>query len=548
MTKNYFVFLLIAMFVIAACKSPKAYDKKLSCIEDLMENYPDSAYHMLCEMKDSITCSNRNIALYCLLITKARDKTYRTLTSDSVINIALDYFKKEKDPFLLAESYFYAGRVSEEMENNRRAIAYYWEAINSLKRIENYKLLYLSYYYLGELYSEQELFEEELKMQKKSYYYALHLNDSLLVMYSLRAIGEAFSNLSMDNDALCFYKQALNWVSKTDSMELAYVYNALSATYNRLNCYELALRYVEKSENYQCDSEELPYIYVLKGHIYMNVNQYDSAYLYYNKSIISDNFYTRAASYKGLYDLEQKVGNYQKAIIYNESYLSYRDSIEAKMHSDAIIKLRHIYQNDKLRDENTELHLAKAELENRNYRISVIFVVILIGTFVIYYLCKLKKEHKIKEQRITILMNQERLYEIETQKIKKEKELIEQRHKELALREEFFKRMITLSVPILIKNKTETRIKLFESDWDKILENVDIAFDNFSKRLSLLYPKLTADDVRFCTLIKIGLSISDLSNIYCMEKTSIYKRKERIKKSKMNILDSRCLDEIICGF
>ena len=58
------------------------------------------------------------------------------------------------------------------MKNVLKAIEYYLNVIDLLvDSDENYKLLFLSHYYLGNLYSEQELFEDELLMHKKAYYY-----------------------------------------------------------------------------------------------------------------------------------------------------------------------------------------------------------------------------------------------------------------------------------------------------------------------------------------------------------------------------------------
>ena len=75
------------------------------------------------------------------------------------------------------------------MKNVLKAIEYYLNVIDLLvDSDENYKLLFLSHYYLGNLYSEQELFEDELLMHKKAYYYSTLLGDSMNIAYALQAI------------------------------------------------------------------------------------------------------------------------------------------------------------------------------------------------------------------------------------------------------------------------------------------------------------------------------------------------------------------------
>jgi len=55
-------------------------------------------------------------------------------------------------------------------------------------------------------------------------------------------------------------------------------------------------------------------------------------------------------------------------------------------------------------------------------------------------------------------------------------------------------------------------------------------------------------DIRFCCLLKMNLTINDLVAIYCLDRKSIYKKKERIKKDRMHLNDSRSLNEILNSF
>ena len=91
-------------------------------------------------------------------------------------------------------------------------------------------------------------------------------------------------------------------------------------------------------------------------------------------------------------------------------------------------------------------------------------------------------------------------------------------------------------------------IKFSNEDWDNIVNNVNVAFDNFTLKLKETYPELTDLDIRFCCLLKMNLTINDLVAIYCLDRKSIYKKKERIKKDRMHLNDSRSLNEILNSF
>ena len=84
--------------------------------------------------------SQRDYALYCLLLTQSIEKTYRPLLSDSLIKTSLNYFKDNMDRKLLAQSYFYAGRANEEMKNVLKAIEYELSGFSSNSFIANNKL------------------------------------------------------------------------------------------------------------------------------------------------------------------------------------------------------------------------------------------------------------------------------------------------------------------------------------------------------------------------------------------------------------------------
>ena len=98
----------------------------------LLEENPDSSYSILESITTPQKMSQRDYALYCLLLTQSIEKTYRPLLSDSLIKTSLNYFKDNMDRKLLAQSYFYAGRANEEMKNVLKAIEYYLNVIDLL--------------------------------------------------------------------------------------------------------------------------------------------------------------------------------------------------------------------------------------------------------------------------------------------------------------------------------------------------------------------------------------------------------------------------------
>lgn len=539
-----FILITIVMCVFMSCDKTVKYDDNLLFAMKLLEENPDSSYSILESITTPQKMSQRDYALYCLLLTQSIEKTYRPLLSDSLIKTSLNYFKDNMDRKLLAQSYFYAGRANEEMKNVLKAIEYYLNVIDLLvDSDENYKLLFLSHYYLGNLYSEQELFEDELLMHKKAYYYSTLLGDSMNIAYALQAIGTTFLEIEKKDSALCYYEKAASWIHLDDSISLAYIYNCVGTTYDRLEKYDLALKYANKSGNIQPEKDELCYCYILKAQIFVHMCQFDSAGIYYGKSISSDNLYTKAASYEGLADVAEMVGNCKQALRYRRIYDVYRDSIEQETYTNTITKMQEIYQNEKLVNENDSLKLSKLQMEKNIYRICLLFFIIILFIVYSYYKYRIKKEFRIRLQQKLIMQKQKEVQDIVLTQLETEQKLLVMQQKEILLREEFFKRLITVSGISLTTGKAG-HIKFSNEDWDNIVNNVNVAFDNFTLKLKETYPELTDLDIRFCCLLKMNLTINDLVAIYCLDRKSIYKKKERIKKDRMHLNDSRSLNEI----
>lgn len=91
-------------------------------------------------------------------------------------------------------------------------------------------------------------------------------------------------------------------------------------------------------------------------------------------------------------------------------------------------------------------------------------------------------------------------------------------------------------------------IILTDEDWDDIVQNADIIFDGFTRRLQEKYPSLNKDDLRYCCMIKMQLSQSEMSQIMHLEKDSVKKRFKRIRIEKMGAGSGITLEELLQRF
>ncbi len=553
--RNLFPHIFIVLFFVSmlfSCRPDRESILNLHHAEVLLEQHPDSALIFLNKIIPS-SLSTEEYAHYCLLMTQARDKNYLPLTSDSLISVAVEYYNDKKDLDTKAKTYFYAGRVSQDMQNSKQAMEYFLKAADFAEDGKDYKLQYLIHFYLGDLYLNERLYDSALKMYQQAYHYSQYLNNKDYMVYALRNVASAYSGKEDNHNALVYYFKALNILPKSDTATLTTLLNEIGSQYNELGDYSHALQTANRAIDINSDFAKLLYSYLIKANVYFNKQQYDSASYYYMKTVESPNLYTKADSYYKLSKIEKKRGNLLKAFHFNDAYINCSDSIEEQLHSEMIIKMQNIYQHKKTIEKIQYLTLEKNQQKMVLYLISAISLSVLLLLVSILLLYHNRKERQTRELELVVQQEKEesqkaktRLQESELVSIRKEKELLE---KEMELRTDFFSRLNNLTFPFLSVNEQKGgNIRFADDDWDSIVKNTDAAFNHFSTRLANAYSDLKRDEILFCCLIKMKLGLSTLSSVYSLSKDGISKRKERIKKNKIKVEDGKSLDQFLADF
>jgi rubredoxin len=123
--------------------------------------------------------------------------------------------------------------------------------------------------------------------------------------------------------------------------------------------------------------------------------------------------------------------------------------------------------------------------------------------------------------------------------------ILELEQKEAKLKETFFRR---LSQKVVQEIERGGNVILSDEDWDDIVQNADIIFNNFTKRLQQTYPSLNKDDLRYCCMVKMQLSQSEMAQIMHLEKDSVKKRLKRIRIDKIGSGSGMTLEELLRNF
>jgi len=579
MIKKYVLF-LVATSLFFACQRDELASPLLVQAEQLMQQHPDSALALLDITRHSIRKSSLGNAIWCLLITEAEDKCHIEQPSDSIINIAVNYFQQYRKSKKYMLSLYYKGCVLENLSQKDSAVAYYKKALKVAYYKPSSANLLLIYSRMGALFASMHLQPEALNAYQNVSWYAAQINDSSSIAHAYINIGRIYT-LSHDWDhSEDYYQKAIRIAQQTHN------YKALKSA-----LFEVCGLYIH-TEKFKSASACIQYLDSIKdistpfdyakacltiGNQYRAVNQYDSAIVYLNKASLSDDPYIRQSAYQSFYYLYEGLNKYKEAIPYNNKYWAYADSVQKRNNKKAVIEIVEKYKSEKLLNETTSLQLKNTRIIITGL-VSLLLFSILTAVIIIIYQRRLllrnktinrirqqlaeliqkveNNENTIQNNKIIIAQqaallqqqknnqegttpqksNLEQINQELEQANRKLKEMIRDKTRMLSAKDEkliAIQRIadeIKAHPNILVRLKQEGKHLTSDEEWEELLETTDRMYRNFSKRLLLAYPSLTRNDINLCCLIKQGYDAEKMSELLSITEESLTKRKQRLKK------------------
>jgi len=519
---------------------------ELRYIDNLLNEYSDSTFTEFQKIKDIDNYSSYNIAFYNILYTEIRDNEDLTLLEcDSIINSAISTLSIKNNKRLLARAWFNKARIWEELNDPEEATKAYHNALENLEDSDDYNLYSRIYIDLGNLYIENELFNESLEASKKGLLYSTYSRNSRNQFISSRNMALSFLIIDQLDSAFIYFNQSFQFANEVkNSTELIDVINNdLAVYYHENGNYEEALSYLEKI--IKMDEKN----YLTKGDIFFETGKYDSAYYYFKLSEKSDDLLVKVTSYHNLYKLEDLKGKYKDANILLENYINGYDSIMMKTHTTQIYSINQKHNIRKTASKLKRIH------NNRIALLIIIIILIVLTSIIVYININHKKKISQKNQEQLLLKQKieisNLLQEIEKTKnstlrlsqneskiensaiLQKENDLIELKNKVDDLRSKLIMdKPLYAKIMKLADQKESDNIKVLNpSERKELKKNIEFVYSDFIDDLAVLCPSLTEEDIFFCCLSKLKLSLFAISICTGYSQTSSSRqRKYRIKK------------------
>lgn len=162
---------MIAIMLLTFCgKNPVA--SRLEEIESFAASNPDSARRALESIDPSFLNTRRLRAQHALMLSTALNRCKIKVPNDSLINVAVDYYERfgpRKEKFL---SYYYQGRVYEDLECYKQAMESYVAAESILSNDISLRYWTSLYLHKGLLYRKYYVYDRSVESYQKARDYA----------------------------------------------------------------------------------------------------------------------------------------------------------------------------------------------------------------------------------------------------------------------------------------------------------------------------------------------------------------------------------------
>lgn len=557
MRRTYIILWLLVLALVAlSCRDDGSQEALLRTADSLLESHPDSALALLRRDSSQFSRSGKSVRMwYVLSRTEAEDKCYVTHVSDSAIRAAAEYYDASGSASCRVRAHYLLGRVYCDMHLSGHALVSFDKALAVESPddpvISRYKARAATW--AGDIYEEKKLHKDALHYNLLSCSYARKADVPSIEVYSLRDIGRSYRNLKQSEWAISYYRQAAD---KAKALHNADLYNMVME--------ELAAVYLETgrlAEAYKAlqtpflgtEDQDISAHYYIWAYYFEHTGQLDSAVECHKQGMIYSTNIEKKNACLDITRILNKQGRYTDAIGYYEKYAAYSDSVDSINRRETSDLLAQVERNLDIEHQNTVLAESRARL---TVLLAVaIFVASVTVFFLIRYYVNVRRRVRRQQERIEDYLrrhreseqlrrrNEERIAQLESELsssnerltavrrslMRTEAAMLAGQNEQMRFRERHRE--------LLVADLAETEVyRLYHdgvsvpspSDYHRLEEALNNAYDNFTVRLRDLYPAVTENELWICCMVKAGLSPKEICRISAYQFNSLSMAKTRL--------------------
>lgn len=543
--------------MLIGCSHPtEDYDGRLVAADALVRTDAEQALSLLTSIDSRELASEGDRAYHALLLTQARYRSYVLATSDSTINLALDYYRHHPNEVeKLTRCYLFKGAVMEELGQPEDAIINYKEALTVASPDDHYNQGYARLR-LGNIYRDNLIADTmDIVMMKEALLHFEMVPDSFYILTCLSSIGGSYARY--DKNTAMIYLQRADTLAKRLRQRSIEMYNLIYIADEKAFSGDAQDTEMSKGialsllNSKDCPVERKDHLLMIAALTLAKQNKRDSAALYLyqvNSDRLSDDL--RVFYYKCEAEMAKSRGDIDAFQYHYNQYNELSDSLANNSNQM------------KLRDIETKYDNQKLKYDNMRYQ-SILTISILAGLLTACLLAILltaiwkkaahRKQHLLEAEE-TIDRSRQDIIQL-TEQLNSQQEMNDSLKETICNQVETFSRLVEAYASNPNESKKEFD-KLFKytyktggpkmTFWKGIRAYADSHLNNIVSYTLEHYPMMRDSDINFLSLYSLNLPTTVI--MACMgyqDSHSFYNKRRRIAE-KMKLENT--LEEYIEKF
>lgn len=456
---------------------------------------------------------------------------------DSVTAPIVDYLEKHGTPRERVRALLLHGIGLERRGNAADAQLMYQKALRLARQGGDSTQVLLCWMRLGELYTlRTELRHEMTEAYRNAMRLAEQLGDTSRLSSCHANLGRLYiAALPGDSlydrwqEGVAHYRKAIELAHEADNefdeMNAKYELAALYST--RQHPYEaLPLLQETKDFKFRTFPDQKGAVLFSLITVFLQLDRPDSAQVYIDQALAlpANQNNIRYHVYEMLFQYYQAKKQSDLAAWAADSLFHYQPAAARQQVSTQVAEIKEKYANEQL----SESHARVSRERNNSILIGISVVVVLL---VIIVWGRKAYRNRLHRREYLLHEKDEVINTLQTH-LEEEKAHVEEvtgRLLDIEGREYELRHALTNDTELMQRLRKEPKF-LDDSEWEKLKAVVDDVYKDFTVRLHERFPQLSEVYIRYCILIKLRFTVSQIAILMAVAPSSVSQQKSRIKK------------------
>ena len=217
---QYILLIFLLALPFTGCQKHYPVADKLSQAEIYMNEEPEAALRVLESIGQPDLHTKEHHARYALLYSQALDKNYIDKTNDSLINVAVDYYRQTDEVRSKFLSYYYKGRIHRNAGENPEAMLAFMEAEQLVDALGDDYYAGLLYSYIASIYRSYMDYPKAMEYAEQSIDCYTRAGKNRHRLWALMEKSSLFRAMNEDAEGIRIMEALLPEVEATNDLEL----------------------------------------------------------------------------------------------------------------------------------------------------------------------------------------------------------------------------------------------------------------------------------------------------------------------------------------